>query len=96
VVKEGKMETEPIKVRQRIFWTQWGEWAREILRQYDEAGYNHCASLPFHGPHYVTYEHGQFYLRPYGAWAEYRYWFECRPEFLPGREEALWTFVVMC
>lgn len=87
------MET---KIKPRVLWTQWGEHAREILHQYDEAGYNCCASIPFHGPHYVTYERGDFKLFPFGPWAEYRHSFECRPEFLPGQAEPLWIFVVMC
>jgi hypothetical protein len=82
-------------IRHPVLWTQWGEWARSILHQYDLAGFNRCASLPFHGPHYVTYERGEFLLRPFGAWAEYRHSFQCRPEFLPGEAEPLWTFMVL-
>jgi len=91
-----------MKVKDRILWTQWGEHARSILRQYNEAGYNSCASLTFRGPHYVTYQRGEFRLLPCGPWARYRHSFECRPEFIPGcgfgsRSEAepLWTFVVL-
>jgi len=75
--------------------SQWAEHARSILRQYNEAGFNHCASITFHGPHYVTYERGEFRLQPYGSWARYRHSFEVRPEFLPGQEEPLWTFMVV-
>ena len=66
--------------------------ARSILRQYKEAGY---FENRFQGPHYVTYECGEFRMDPYGAWTDHRYSFECRPEFLPGVEEPLWTFMVM-
>jgi hypothetical protein len=80
-----------------ILWTQWGEHARSILEQYN-AHHAHSAKLGcrFHGPHFVTYECGEFKLIPFGAYADDRYSFECRPEFLPGVEEPLWTFVVMC
>lgn len=73
--------------------TEWGEHAREILRQYNDTGLNRCASLPFHGPHYVVHIRGDFFLRPFGPWADYRHSFECRPEFIP---EPLWTFAVLC
>jgi hypothetical protein len=76
-----------------VLWTQWGEHARSILRQYNDAYYR---PFRFHGPHFVTYERGEFKLIPFGAYADDRYSFECRPEFLPGMEEPLWTFVVMC
>jgi hypothetical protein len=81
-----------MKVKNRILWTQWGEHAREILHQYNEA---RCDSYRFHGPHYVTYERGVFMLRPYGPWKRHRYSFECRPDFIPGHPEPLWTFVVL-
>lgn len=84
-----------MKVKDRILWTQWGEHARSILRQYNEAGYNSCASLTFRGPHYVTYQRGEFRLLPCGPWARYRHSFECRPEFIPGEPEPFWTFVVL-
>jgi hypothetical protein len=67
--------------------------ARSILRQYNEAKHTHHSCW---GPHYVLWERGEFYLRPYGGWAHQRYSFECRPEFMPGVEDPLWTFVVMC
>ena len=79
--------------REHILWTQWGEWARSILAQYNE-----CLDLRwyrFQGPHYVTYDRGEFYLRPYGLAARRRYAFHCRPEFLPGEIEPLWTFMVL-
>ena len=74
----------------------WADLARQILHQYNAAGFNRCASLTFHGPHYVTYDRGEFRLRPYGGWARYRHEFECRPQFLPGEIEPLWTFMVQC
>jgi len=70
----------------------WGEQARAILRQYNEAYY---CDYKFHGPHYVVYERGEFKMRPFGGWAHQRYWFEVRPEFLPGQAEPFWTFMVM-
>ena len=79
--------------REHILWTQWGEWARSILAQYNE-----CLDLRwyrFHGPHYVTYDRGEFVLRPYGPGARYRYSFECRPEDVSWQEDLLWTFVVL-
>ena len=79
--------------KDRILWTQWGEHAREILRQYNQLAYH---SYRFHGPHYVTYQRGDFRLHPFGAYADDRYSFEVRPEFIPGEPEPLWTFVVMC
>jgi hypothetical protein len=77
--------------RQRILWTQSGEYARSILRQYNGADY---IGHRFHGPHYVVYEQGEFTLRPYGFAARWRYSFLCRPQFLPGEIEPLWTFMV--
>ena len=74
--------------------SEWANAARQVLRQYNEAGFNHCASLTFHGPHYVTCERGEFRLRPYGSWARYRHSFECRPEIMLGQDEPLWCFVV--
>jgi hypothetical protein len=73
----------------------WADLARLILRQYAAAGFNHCASLPYHGPHYVTYERGVFRLRPFGSWARFRHSFECGEEWIEGQEEPLWTFTVM-
>jgi hypothetical protein len=72
------------------------EHAREILRQYNEAGYNSCASLTFHGPHYVTFHQGTFMLRPFGAWAKYRHSFRVTPDYDFGRlEESIWIFNVL-
>jgi hypothetical protein len=92
---EAGTGTDAIVVKPRILWTQWGEHAREILHQYNEAGYNSCASLTFRGPHYVTQTKGEFFLRPFGAWTKYRHSFECRPEFIPGEPEPIWTFIVL-
>ena len=79
--------------RQRILWTQWGEWARSILRQYNAAGHS---GYKFQGPHYVRYSRGDFRMEPYGRGDEYyRYSFEVRPQFLPGEVEPLWTFMVI-
>ena len=82
-------------LRRRVFQSELGKAAHEILRQYNEAGYNSCASLTFRGPHYVTYQWGEFRLLPCGPWAKYRHSFECRPEFIPGEAEPIWTFVVL-
>jgi hypothetical protein len=78
----------------RPFRTEWGEHARGILRQYNEC--NGYLGPNFWGPHYVVYERGDFFLHPYGDHPNYRYSFECRPEFIPGQAEPLWTFVVLC
>ena len=75
--------------------SEWANAARQILRQYNEAGFTHCASLAFHGPHYVTYDRGEFILRPFGRIAKYRYSFECRPEVVSWQDEPLWIFQVM-
>lgn len=83
------------ELRKRSIRSLLGEYGRQILRQYDEAGFNRCASITFHGPHYVTYDRGEFRLRPYGPWARYRRSFEVRPEFIPGEVEPLWTFMVI-
>lgn len=77
--------------RERVLWTQWGEHARSILRQYNQIEY---WTYRFQGPHYVQYIRGEFRLIPFGAYADDRYSFECRPEFIPGVEEPLWTFMV--
>ena len=77
----------------RILWSQYGECARQILAQYNAC--EHFGGYSFHGPHYVTWSRGEFYMRPFGAYVRHRYSFHCRPEFLPGVEEPLWTFVVM-
>lgn len=90
LVGAGKKPTMP---RERVLWTQWGEHARSILRQYNADCPNEF--FEFRGPHYVVYTQGRFYLYPYGPMANYRRMFECRPEFLPGVEELLWTFMVM-
>ena len=74
--------------------SEWANAARQILQQYNAAGFNHCASLTFHGPHYVTYDCGEFRLRPYGGWARYRHEFECCPEIVPWQDELLWVFQV--
>jgi hypothetical protein len=73
----------------------WADTARQILRQYAEAGFNSCASLTFRGPHYVTYHQGEFTLRPYGAWKRYRHTLKCLPVVVPWQDEPIWTFVVM-
>lgn len=83
------------ELRKRSIQSLLGKYGRQILRQYNEAGFNHCASLTFHGPHYVTYDRGEFRLRPYGSWARYRHSFECRPETVPWQEDLLWTFMVL-
>lgn len=83
-----------MEIKNRVLWTQWGEYARSILRQYN--GQTDYLGHHFHGPHFVTYKRGEFYLRPFGAYADDRYSFEVRPEFMPGAPEPLWTFVVMC
>lgn len=66
--------------------------ARSILRQYHEF------SAPESGwdgsAYYVTYERGEFFMRPFGSGARYRYSFECRPEFVPNESEPLWIFSV--
>jgi hypothetical protein len=67
---------------------------REILRQYREAGFDHCASLPYRGPHYVTYERGEFYLRPFGDWAEFRHSFDVRLDYTAPDQESMWVFSV--
>ena len=74
--------------------SEWASAARQILRQYNDVGFNHCASLTFHGPHYVTYDRGEFILWPYGSWARYRHSFECRPEVVSWQDEPLWIFQV--
>jgi len=79
--------------RQRILWTQWGEWARSILRQFNEMN---PSDYKFQGPHYVIYECGEFRLYPYGDRPDLRYSFGVRPQFLPGEVEPLWTFMVIC
>ena len=76
--------------------SEWANVARQILRQYNAAGFNHCASLTFHGPHYVTYDRGEFILQPFGAFAVHRHSFECRLEVVPGQDDPLWIFRVMC
>jgi hypothetical protein len=78
------------------FVSYYGDQARQILRQYAEAGFNSCASLTYRGPHYVIWERGEFYLRPFGPWARYKHSFRCIPEFFPGEAEPLWCFSVMC
>lgn len=82
------METE---VKQRILRTQWGEHARSILRQFNEAGYS---DYLFRGPHYVIYDRGEFRLYPFGLRSAWRYSFECRPESSLSETELLWTFMV--
>ena len=72
----------------------WADLARQILRQYNEALPGCYPSPSFQGPHYVTYDHGEFWLRPYGGWACYRHECECRPETVPWQDEPLWTFMV--
>jgi hypothetical protein len=72
--------------------TQLGEWGRSILARYKDVGY---FGYRFCGPHFVVYEEGEFYLRPFGYATECRYSFRVRPEFLHGQEEPLWTFTVM-
>ena len=84
------------ELRKRSIRSLLGEYGRQILHQYNAAGFNHCVSLTFHGPHYVTYDRGEFYLRPYGLAARWRYSFHCRPETVPWQEDLLWTFEVMC
>ena len=84
-----------MKVKDRILWTQWGEHARSILRQYNEFTDFSGNSMRFWGPHYVVREQGEFFMRPYGQYADKRYDFHCRPEFIPGAPEPLWTFVVL-
>ena len=74
--------------------SEWANTARQILRQYNDSGFNHCASLTFHGPYYVVYYRGEFILRPFGSFAKYRYSFECRPEVVPWQDEPLWIFQV--
>jgi len=76
--------------------SEWANAARQILQQYNAAGFNHCASLTFHGPHYVAYDRGEFILQSFGAFAGHRYSFECRPEVVSGQDEPLWIFQVMC
>jgi hypothetical protein len=77
----------------RVLWSQQGEYARQILAQYNVMDY--FGGYSFYGPHFVTWDRGEFFLKPFGAWSKHRYSFHCRPEFLPGHEEPLWTFVVM-
>ena len=69
--------------------------ARQILHQYNECGYNKGYSH-FQGPHYVTWERGEFYMRPFGGWARHRYSFHCHSEFVAWQEDPLWIFEVMC
>ena len=81
-----------MEVKDRVLWTQWGEYARSILHQFN--AYLATSDYRMWGPHFVTYERGEFRMYPYGTYAEHRYSFECRPEFLPGQEEPLWIFMV--
>ena len=78
--------------RERVLWTQWGEHARSILRQYHETAAPESGW--YGGAYYVTYQQGEFRLCPFGSGVRWRYSFECRPEFIPGQEEPLWTFMV--
>ena len=70
----------------------WADLARQILRQYNEGRHTHYACW---GPHYVTYDQGEFYLLPFGGWAHQRYGFRCTPETVPWQEDTLWTFQVL-
>lgn len=79
-------------VSPHVLWSQYGEYARQILTQYNAC--EHWTDR-FQGPHYVIWDRGEFHLKPFGTWSDHRYSFHCRPEFLAGIEEPLWTFVVM-
>ena len=70
----------------------WSTHARQILSQYNQT----LQRDGFRGPHFVTYEQGEFLLRSFGAYSDDRYSFECRPEIVSWQDEPLWIFVVMC
>ena len=82
-------------LRRRVFQSELGKAARSILSQYNEFTDFSGNSMRFWGPHYVVREQGEFFMRPYGQYADKRYDFHCRPEFIPGEAEPLWTFVVL-
>ena len=87
-----------LKVKPRILWPQWGEHAREILRQYNESGdsVGGYRDYKFQGPHFVTHYHGNFFLKPYDFAAKYRYSFRVIPDYDFGRlEEPFWIFNVL-
>ena len=73
--------------------SEWASIACQILRQYNDC--LACTDYRFWGPHYVTYDRGEFILRPFGRIAKYRYSFECRPEVVSWQDEPLWIFQVM-
>ena len=74
--------------------SEWANAARQILRQYNDC--LACMDYRFSGPHYVAYDRGEFILQSFGAFAGHRYSFECRLEVVPGQDEPLWIFQVMC
>lgn len=80
----------------RVLWSQQGEYARSILGQYN-AHHAHSPKLSyrFQGPHFVTWERGEFFLKPFGAYARHRYSFHVTPYFHPGESEPWWTFSVL-
>jgi hypothetical protein len=78
----GEERAIPISAHQLFRWVE-ESWAPPIIG----GKYAHL--------HPYWYERGEFRLRPYGSWVRHRYSFECRPEFLSGQEEPLWTFVVV-
>jgi hypothetical protein len=87
------------ELRKRSIRSLLGEYGRQILRQYNEAGFNHCASLTFHGPHYVTYESRRvpaaILTATMGA-LTCATRSRCRPEFRAwARLSLLWTFMVI-
>ena len=83
-------------LRSRAVQSDMGKQARSILAQYNaHQGHSPKFGQRFWGPHYVTYDRGEFYLWPYGLAARWRYSFHCRPEFIPGEVEPLWTFMVL-
>lgn len=86
------MNSNVFVLKPRVLWSQYAHHARQILQQYNAC--EHWA-YRFQGPHYVVWERGEFYMHPFGVYPDHRYSFHCRPEFLLGHEEPLWTFVVM-
>ena len=67
--------------------------ARAILAQYNAAEYG---SYRFRGPHYVTWERGEFMMRPYGVYPNSRYSFLVRPGYQFGvLDTPFWIFNVL-
>jgi hypothetical protein len=70
-----------------------GRYARQILGQYNA---HHAQNIKLgyrsHGPHYVVYKRGEFYLKPF---SHHGYSFRCDPEFVSWQDEPLWCFNVL-